>query len=302
MMILAAISAVLAAGFALLYLLQRAQARRLTRQLQKLERGQLVTMSFPSPTNQALVREINRFLLEDQRAEQLRRREELHLQEMISNISHDMRTPLTAILGYIHLINSADVTPEERQRYLLIVENRARSLQRLLVDFYDLSRVSDGSLPLQAEAMDVNGFCLELLAELYDDLERSGVEVHAALLPSAPPVSADRAALRRIYENLFQNAAKHGTGKLWVASRVEADRLLLTVANSCAPIGPEQLEKMFDRSYTASRSRSEGNTGLGLAICKSLIEAMGHQITLDHKDGIFTVRIAFHLYGGPNNE
>lgn len=89
-------------------------------------------MSFPSRVNQDLVREINPFLLDKQETERNWRTEELRLREMISNISHDMRTPLTAVLGYIHLINTSELSEAERQRYLGIIEARARTLQRLL--------------------------------------------------------------------------------------------------------------------------------------------------------------------------
>lgn len=140
---------VLATLFAALYLLQRTQAKRLTKQLEKLnneQRAQIVTMSFPSRVNQDLVREINRFLLDKQETERKWRTEELRLQEMISNISHDMRTPLTAVLGYIRLINTSELGKTERQRYLSIIETRAKSLHRLLLDFYDLSRMGGGQL------------------------------------------------------------------------------------------------------------------------------------------------------------
>lgn len=296
---------VLATLFAALYLLQRTQAKRLTKQLEKLnneQRAQIVTMSFPSRVNQDLVREINRFLLDKQETERKWRTEELRLQEMISNISHDMRTPLTAVLGYIRLINTSELGETERQRYLSIIETRAKSLHRLLLDFYDLSRMEEGSYQLQMEPMDVNGCCLELLAELYDDLENAGIDLEVDLLENAPSVPADWAAVRRIYENLFQNAKKYGNGRLWVSSSLTENNLMLSVSNTCPYLSPKQLSKMFDRSHTVSQSRTEGSTGLGLAICKGLIEKMGHEINLTYQDGVFTVQITYHITGGNHNE
>lgn len=295
----------LALLFAALYLLQRSQAKRLAKQLETLnkeQRTQIVTMSFPSRVNQDLVREINRFLLDKQETERNWRTEELRLQEMISNISHDMRTPLTAVLGYIHLINTSELSEAERQRYLGIIEARARTLQRLLLEFYDLSRMDEGSYQFQMEPVDVNGCCLELLAEHYDDLENAGIELEVDLLENAPRVLADQAAVRRIYENLFQNAKKYGKGRLFVSSSLTESNLILFVSNTCPYLSPEQLSKMFDRSYTVSQSRTEGNTGLGLAICKGLIEKMGHEINLTYQDGVFTVQITYHITGGNHNE
>lgn len=144
----------------------------------------------------------------------------------------------------------------------------------------------------------MNGCCLELLAELYNDLEQAGMKLEVDLLPDAPKVLADWAAVRRIYENLFQNAKKHGQGSLWISSRLVSNGLLLSVSNPCSYISPEQFSRMCDRSYTMSKSRAEGNTGLGLAICKRLAEKMGREIDLTYQDGIFTVQITFHLLGG----
>lgn len=301
MLIVTIILLALAALFGVLYCLQRTQVRQLARRLKKLndeQRTQLVTMSFPSRANQELVCEIDHFLLDKQHTQQVWHREELRLQEAISNISHDMRTPLTAILGYIHLINTGDLSDSERQRYLSIIEARARTLQRLLLDFYDLSRMDEGSYQLQMEPVDVNVCCLELLAELYDDLTKAGLEPDTDLLPNAPKVPADKAAVRRILENLFQNAKKHGGGQLLVSSRLEGGSLILSVSNPCPYISPEQLSRMFDRSYTADKSRTEGNTGLGLAICKGLTEQMGHEIELTYLGGMLTVQIIFHQTGG----
>lgn len=305
MLILVISLSLVTALFSVLYFLQRAQAKRLAKQLEKLnneQRTQIVTMSYPSKTNQELVRQINRFLLDKQETEQTWHREERQLQERISNISHDMRTPLTAILGYIHLINTGNLSEVERQRYLSIIEARAKSLQRLLGDFYDLSRMDEGSYQLQMEPVDANGCCLELLAELYDDFEKAGIDLEVTLLPEAPAVLADKAAVRRIYENLFQNAKKHGDGFLWVSSRLADDNLTVSISNTCSHLTPEQLVKVFDRSYTASRSRSDGSTGLGLAICKSLIEKMGHEINLTCEDGVFTVQVIYHIIGGNHYE
>ena len=298
MLIVVIVFIILCIGFAVLYFLQHEQTKRLAKQLEKLnneKRTQIVTMSFPSEANQDLVREINRFLLDKQKTEQMWRTEELRLQEMISNISHDMRTPLTAILGYIHLINSEKTSDEEKEKYLAIIEARAKTLQRLILDFYDISRIDEGNYELQMIPIDANGCCLEVLAELYDSFEQDGFSVEANLLPEAPRVLADLAATRRIYENLFQNAKKHGGSRITATSEVFENSLIISVSNDSAYISPEQLDRLFDRSYTTSQSRTEGNTGLGLAICKTLIEKMGHEINAYYQNGVFTVKLKFNL-------
>ena len=299
MLVLAIVFIILCVCFAALYFLQRSQTKQLARQLKKLnseKRTQIVTMSFPSEANQDLVREINHFLLEKQKTEQRCRAEEIRLQETISNISHDMRTPLTAILGYINLINSGQISEGEREKYLTIIEARAKSLQRLILDFYDISRMDEGSYQMQIQPIDVNGCCLELLAEVYDSFVQEGVVIEANLLPEAPKVLADYAAVQRVYENLLQNVKKHGSSKLTVTSKLTENALLVSISNDSPYISNEQLTRIFERSYTTTRSRTDGNSGLGLTICKTLIEKMGHEIYATYQNGIFTVQIKFHLF------
>lgn len=298
MTVAAIVSAVLAVLFLVLYFLQREQARRLAAQLHKLnneQRTQIVTMSFPSRVNQDLVREINCFLLARQHTEQEWRAEELRLQEAVSNISHDMRTPLTAILGYIHLINTGELSAEERDKYLHIIERRAKSLQKLILDFYDISRMDEGCYQMQIEPADVNACCLEVLAEVYDDFEKHNISVEANLLSNPVSVNADMAAVQRIYENIFQNVIKHGSKRISVSGALENGDYILLVSNDCPYMSAGQIDRVFDRSFTASKSRTDGSTGLGLAICRSLIEKMGHSITAYYENGVFTIKITYHI-------
>ncbi|MFC3745224.1 sensor histidine kinase [Paenibacillus sp. GCM10012306] len=284
--------------FAILYSLQVSQTRRLMQKLRQLndeERSQLVTMSFPSKLNQELVIEINRLIGAKEQMARSYQWNEKQLHQRISNISHDMRTPLTAILGYLHMLIQNKATDQEKSHYLRIVEKRARALHRLIWDFYDLSRLDEGEYALESTLIDVNEIGLNLLAEVYDDFESSGFQVDVSLPPAAPKVIADANAVHRVIENVLQNAKKHGKNKLRVDSKVESGSIVMSFANESEFITKQELSHVFDRSYTTSSSRTNDSTGLGLSICQSLLTQMGHNITADYTDGIFIITIIWNI-------
>lgn len=284
--------------FFALFLLQNSQTKKLTAKLRRLndeKRTELLTAILPSKSNYDLIMEINRFIEEKASADQRYRIKELELQQTLSNISHDMRTPLTAILGYIRLLESPGLSEQERHTYLAVVSERARLLQRLILDFYDLSRLDEGEYQMTPAWIDVNRLCRELLAQTYDDFEAAGITVDSRLLESAPAVIADENAMVRVIGNILQNARRYGKEKLDVESRIEYPSLILSFSNGSAPITPQELAKIFDRSYTLSTSRDNGSTGLGLAICKSFLTRMGHTISAGYSGGMFTIRICLKL-------
>jgi signal transduction histidine kinase len=298
MLILAATLGTAAAVFAVLFAIQIAQNKRLSRKLKTLNdesRAQLVTMSFPSKSNEELVIEINRLLRAKEAQTQAYRVNEQKLQQAISNISHDMRTPLTAVLGYIRLINRSSISEAERTNYMRIVETRARSLQRLIQDFYDLSRLDAGEYQFDNTWLDVNRICLELLAALYDDFENMGVQADIDLLHEVPKVFADKTAVNRVFENVFGNVKKHGRDKLIVTSKIENGSLVTTVKNGSDVLTASEIERVFERSYTSNSSRADENTGLGLSICKTLLNKMGHEIKAAYHEGYFTISIIWNL-------
>jgi len=282
--------------FLALFLLQNRQIRKLTAKLRRLndeKRTEHLTTILPSKSNYDLIVEINRFIEMKNLADQHYRIKELELQQTISNISHDMRTPLTAILGYIRLLETPHLSEKERDTYLAIVLQRARLLQRLILDFYDLSRLEDGEYQFSLARVDINKVCLELLAQTYDDFETAGINVNSELLLVAPLVIADENAMIRVIGNLLQNALRYGTEKLNVASRLENQTLILSFSNRSSSLTPQELARIFERSYTLSQSRDNESTGLGLAICKALLTQMGHSISADYSDGMFTIHIYF---------
>jgi signal transduction histidine kinase len=294
----------IAAAFSVaLFTAQVMQVKRLTRRLKKLNdegRTQLLTMDLPSKPNEELVYQLNRLLRAKERQAQKSRARKRRLQQSIANISHDMRTPLTAILGYVRLLDEGGIPEQEQARYTQIVEARARALNRLVEDFYDLSRLDEDEYQLNNAWIDVNAICLELLAVAYDDFVGMGIKVEIDLISKAPKVFADRNAVCRVFENILGNVRKHGKDILLVSGKVADRSLILSFENGSDALPQHGLERVFERSYALKDSRTHANTGLGLSICKALLNKMGHGIEASYHKHRFAVRINFNLQSREN--
>ena len=151
-------------------------------------------MAAPNRAAEDLLSAVNRLLELREADEAEHRRQEHAIRQQISNISHDLRTPLTSILGYLQLLEGDSLTVEERREYLGIVRGRAKALQSLITSFYDLSRLEGGEYPLSREKVDLYHVLSELVAEFYNDFEQSGFDMTVELAPGLPAVTADPAS------------------------------------------------------------------------------------------------------------
>lgn len=245
-------------------------------------------LAAPHAPTEALLSEINALLRESEEERSDFRRREQALRRQIANVSHDLRTPLTSILGYLQLLESDQVTEEQRKEYLEIIEGRARVLQSLITSFYDLSRLEAGEYPILRERVELKEVIGELLAAFYGELEQR-FQVTVELPDSLPAVWGDRAAMTRVYSNLIRNALEHGGDTLTISARPAGDGVETVFTNGAPELGEEDVPHVFDRFFTSDQTRSGRNTGLGLAIVKSLTEQMGGQVRAELKEGQFSV-------------
>lgn len=288
--ILAAFAALLAAArLGALY-----RSIRLTRQeLCEINAGEDSNRQLHSPLPD---RELEGLLCEINRALELRQtdriasaRREQELRRQIANVSHDLRTPLTSILGYTALM--ADAAPGEAAEYLAVIEKRARVLQTLVTSFYDLSRLEAGEYALQIEPVNLYNTLCEIMAAFYRDFTERGFHVIADLEEAPLVVAADRAAVTRVFTNLIQNALRHGETAVTIVQRREGASIVTRVSNDAPAMTGEDLAHVFDRFFTADKMRTGQDTGLGLTIVRQFVERMGHAVSASLEDGVFTVEI-----------
>lgn len=293
MLILAAVLILLCLVLGLrLYALER-DIRTCARQLRS---GRTrVSMAAPNAAAEELLTAINALLALREREEGDYRRQEQAIRQQIANISHDLRTPLTSILGYLQLLEGEGLSPEERREYLSIVQGRAKALQSMIVSFYDLSRLEGGEYPLSRERVDLYHVLSELVAEFYNDFERSGFDMTVELREGLPAVTADPAGVLRVFTNLIRNALEHGRKRMSILLYQEGGEVVSVFANDAPGLTPEDVTHVFDRFFTADKMRTGQSTGLGLAIVKALVERMGHTVTAELEGDLFRVVVRWHV-------
>ncbi|HIT54587.1 MAG TPA: HAMP domain-containing histidine kinase [Candidatus Fimivicinus intestinavium] len=293
MLLAAILLGTLAALFAALFFLQRANLRKARRELEAINReggNRRLHLASPDREMESLFEAINQTL--DQR-----QTEEIHhalagkeLRRQIANISHDLRTPLTSIIGYLQLAQDSRTTPEERAHAMEVVSARTRSLQTLIGGFYELSRLDANEYDLHPAPVDLSVILSAQLAAFYDDFTGKRLEMHVEVPEHLPAVWADADAAQRIFANLLQNILRYAHSEVWVTAR--AGTAVTTVfANDTQLLKKEDIPHIFDRFYTGDQMRSGHSTGLGLAIVKRLAEQMGCEVTASLEGSRFAISI-----------
>ncbi|WP_409348339.1 sensor histidine kinase [Paenibacillus glucanolyticus] len=219
-------------------------------------------------------RQLHQSILEERYAEKTKN-------DLITGVSHDLRTPLTSILGFLEVIEEDRYQDEVELRYYVnIAYEKAQNLKRLIDDLFEYTRINNG-LPLDIRKIDMVRFIRQLIEESVPTLEKSGMECNLTAEEDLI-IMADGAQLVRAYENLISNAIRYGeSGKIIdIAVRSDRDQVSISFTNYGDPIPERDLPFIFDRFYRVegSRSKQTGGTGLGLAITKSIVEVQGGEI------------------------
>lgn len=225
-----------------------------------------------------LLSEINHWLrlAQKERIEAIRR-EKVFCQE-IESISHDLRTPLTSILGYMNLMDK-ELLPEEPREYLEIVERKAKALEKLTEDFYALTRLEVGEYQMDPVRMDVNRALNERALEYYPAFEEKNVEVLMFTKEEPVWIWGDELAVERVFNNLLHNMTKYAKGLAEICLRADEDFVEIEFANDAGELKEGEAEQIFERFYMADASRTGHSSGLGLPIARSLAREMGGDIT-----------------------
>ena len=196
--------------------------------------------------------------------------------ELITNVAHDLRTPLTSILGYLDLLTQGDfLTDDQRQKYLSIVSNKARQLETLVKDLFDYTRYDKDKVKIKKEILDLNLFMPQIVDEFYPSFVDNQLECRTDFYDGALNIEGNGELLARAIGNLMSNAIKYGAeGKLVEVKTGRMDKMAFVAVINYGKIIPEEdLDKIFDKFYRVESSRSlkTGGTGLGLAIAKNIV-------------------------------
>ncbi len=225
------------------------------------------------------------------------RRTENTKNELITSVAHDLRTPLTSILGYLDLAAAGSVDEATRQKYLSIAYSKSKRLEKLIEDLFSFTKLTSGEIRLNIVSIDLVKMMEQLLDEFYPSFQDNHLECEFVTSAPSIVIEADGDQLARAFANLIGNAVKYGAaGKnIKIELGLEANQARVAVTNFGELIPPEDMAYIFNRFYRVENSRSSdtGGSGLGLAIARSIVEL--HHGTIEGKsdfDGtVFTVML-----------
>lgn len=197
--------------------------------------------------------------------------------ELIANVSHDLRTPLASLQGYLDtlLLKEGQLKPEEQRRFLEIASKHSERLGKLVDELFELAKLDSQTTPVKIEPFSIAELVQDVVQKFELRARQSGVALETGVRPELPLVNGDIALMERVLENLIENAIRHTPqgGRVSVSLVPEGDRFKVTVADTGHGISEEHLPHIFDRFYRASDTK--GGAGLGLAIAKRILELHG---------------------------
>ena len=222
--------------------------------------------------------------------------------ELITNVAHDLRTPLTSIIGYLELLErNPSLAPELQSKYIEIVYGKSKRLEKLIQDLFGFTKLNYGKIAMHVTQLDIVKLLGQLLEEAYPSFAQKGLSYDLQSNVPAKTITADGALLARLFDNLIGNAIKYGADgkRVLVQIRAEEEVVSVSVTNYGFVIPAEELPLIFNKFYRVeqSRSSSTGGTGLGLAIAKEIVEMHGGSIGVssDLNGTVFTVKLQVHF-------
>ncbi len=207
------------------------------------------------------------------------------LKSAVTNISHDLRTPLTAINGYLDLLDNVEKS-ETAGRYIKIIKNRTEVLKQLTEELFRYSVITSPEYDNTTELVAVNGVLEESIIDFYAALQERKITPNISMTENKVMRKLNRAALSRIFSNLINNVIKYSDGDLDITL---TDTGEITFSNMASELSEVQVERLFDRFYTVENARK--STGLGLSIARILIEQMNGTITAQYENGKLSICI-----------
>jgi signal transduction histidine kinase len=244
------------------------------------------------------LRHVNRAM--EAQNERLKELDKLKTQ-FISNVGHELRTPITCVVGFAECLSYPDVDEERRVEFASNILEQGNKLSNLINQILDLSEVTEQTLRVEPREADLNEIVKEVAESLRPDMKSKQIELELDLAASLPRSYIDPKRTKRVVRNLLDNAIKfsHARGKVRVSSRADGDTVALNVKDDGVGIPKEALDSIFDsfRQVDGSETRAHGGTGIGLSLVKKLIESQNGSVAVASAPGEgseFTVRLPIH--------
>ncbi|MVX62808.1 GHKL domain-containing protein [Clostridium chromiireducens] len=222
--------------------------------------------------------------------------------ELISNVSHDLKTPLTSIINYVNILKSSDITEEERAEYLLILEKKSLKLKALIEDLFEMSKINSGKIKLNRELIDILSLIYQGVGEYSTLYEEKNISFKVTSEEDAVYMELDGKMMSRAIENIIINALKYSLNntRVYIDIKSENDYIIIGVKNISNYEMDFNEDEMFERFARGDKSRNskiEGS-GLGLAITKSIVELHGGEVKIKKEGDMFKIYLILTLSKG----
>lgn len=216
--------------------------------------------------------------------------------ELVTNVSHDLKTPLTSIISYIDLLSKEELSPVARD-YVKILENKSDRLKKMIADVFDLTKASSGNLKIHKEKLDLKKLLVQVLADMEKEINSSSIKVVEQLTANPVTVKSDGQKLYRVLQNIFDNALKYSLAgtRVYVTLEAKQGKAVLRVKNVAAYEMNFSKEEVLRRFFRGDTARTTEGSGLGLAIAREFTEVCGGKLDLDIDGDVFIVEMQFDM-------
>lgn len=266
--------------------------KQLERIIEDFGTNQLVRTNTHGKTLSNFITRLNQLIHLFKQDQQYKQRDETNLRQEITNISHDLRTPLTSIKGFSDLLTDPSLSEAEREKFLAIIQKKIAHLTMTVDLFYDLSQIESSDHPIVMEKLYLDQIVVEAMLLFHKDFEEKDLKVDFEEV-SLPPIFADQQATNRIVMNIIQNVIRYAKSYVSINLTEEENYIQLSVVNDVHAFDQTKLHRIFERTFTLDSSRAEGQHGLGLHIVQQLIHKQGGEIVATVDGDEFTVNISF---------
>ena len=220
---------------------------------------------------------------------------EMELKQEITNISHDLRTPLTSIKGFSELLTDPSLDEEKKKEFLAIIQKKIENLTMIVDLFYELSQIDSSDMELLMDQQFLDQIVVETMLIFYDDFEKKQLKVHMDEGVVAP-ILADKKATVRIVTNIIQNALTYAQSYLTINLIEDEEYIRLRAVNDVETINVTQLQRIFNRTFRLDQSRTGTHLGLGLHIVQQLINKQGGEVAADVHEKEFMIEVSFRKW------
>lgn len=253
----------------------------------KLDSNSLIGVSSRDKDIRALTNDMNHVIVDLRKAFHKYKEGDREVRTAITNISHDIRTPLTAICGYLALMKKQEKSPE-MERYLDIIDERAEHMKTLTEGLFSYSLILNSEDTVELEDVNLNKVLEDCIMEYYGALTERGIEPTVDITEKKIVRKLDKTHIDRAISNVISNAIKYSDGDFDIKLKDDGTMIF---SNKASGITSVEAARLFDRFYTVETGRN--STGLGLSIARTFVEKMGGEIGAEYKDGKLAIKIAF---------